>query len=216
MKAPRLGEVKTRFQPELSPGTSLELYHAMGKDLVNHFSLSDYFDLFIQYSPETAEGKMRSWLGSHLHYIPQRGANLGEKLQRAFLEAFNRHHQKVCIMGSDLPTLQQNDILNSFVKLESADVVLGPATDGGYYLVALKQSHPEIFHDIDWSTELVFQQTLTKAQQQKLSVMQLEMREDVDTYQEVVALWNHFLENEDKLKKNIPYTVNVLKKIFAE
>jgi len=216
IKAPRLGEVKTRLQPELSWEVSLKLYKAMGADLVDHLSQSQYFDLFVQYWPEGSAGGMQSWLGMNLNYVPQLGLDLGEKLKNSFSISFQQNYQKVCIIGSDLPTLTENDILEAFEKLNSSDVVLGPAMDGGYYLVALKKFYPQIFEKIDWSTEYVFKQTLLRIKQQNLSVHQMAVQRDIDTYEDVIYLWNKILENENKFDKKIPNTISALRNIFGE
>lgn len=216
MKAPRLGRVKTRLQPQLTPELSLELHRAMGEDLVNRLRESEHFDLLIRFFPPQAEVEMRVWLGDDLRYAPQEGVNLGSKLQHAFSAMFVEGYRKVCIIGSDLPTLQQNDILGAFKKLDAADVVLGPATDGGYYLVALRENHPELFENIDWSTGLVLQQTLEKAREKRLSVAQMERREDMDTYQDILGLWKRMERDADQLTGSIPATIQILKKIFVK
>jgi rSAM/selenodomain-associated transferase 1 len=216
VKSPHLGQVKTRMQPELSTEVSLNLHKAMGRDLVDHFSQSQYFDFFIHFWPENARGEMQSWLGTNLNYIPQQGSDLGEKLKNSFSNAFQQNYQKVCIIGSDLPTLSEKNILVAFQKLESSNVVLGPTMDGGYYLVALKKYYPQIFDNIGWSTESVFKQTLLRTKQQNLSVFQMDIQQDIDIYEDVFYLWNEFLENENKLNREIPNTIIVLKGIFVE
>lgn len=213
MKAPLLGKVKTRMQPDLSPQISLQLYEAMGKDLVNLFAQCSDFDLIIQYTPEDALPEMKAWLGEHLIYKAQQGTNLGERLHGAFSQTLSTY-QKVCIIGSDLPTLQHRDVLESFAKLDSYDVILGPATDGGYYLIAFKADHPEIFQDVDWGTESVLSQTLRKAGRHHLSVFQLSVEEDIDTFSDLRSFWKHAAENEHILKSIIPNTIRSVKRIF--
>jgi rSAM/selenodomain-associated transferase 1 len=216
IKAPLLGEIKTRLQPELLPEASLKIFKAMGKDLVDHFSRSEYFDLFIQYWPANALVEMRSWLGMNINYLPQRGLDLGEKLKSAFSDSLRRSYQKVCIIGSDLPTIAEPDILEAIEKLNSFDVILGPAIDGGYFLVALKEFHPQIFENIDWSTHAVFEQTMLRIAEQKLSAYRMAVQRDIDTYDDVMYLWNKIKENENNLERKIPNTVAVLKEILAE
>jgi len=215
IKAPLLGEIKTRLQPELSPEISLQIFKAMGKDLVDHFSRSEYFDFYIQYWPENTLGEMRLWLGKDLNYVPQRGADLGEKLKNAFTDSFRQNYQKVCIIGSDLPTIAEEDVLEAFEKLDSVDVILGPAMDGGYYLVALKELHPQLFENVEWSTEYVLKQTVLRTTRQNLSVYQMARQRDVDTYKDVIYLWNKIMENENKLIGKIPNTIKVFKQILV-
>lgn len=215
VKVPRLSEVKTRLQPELSLEDSLDLHKAMAEDLLNNLSHSDKYSLFIQYWPDTGLAEMQKWFGNNFKYKKQQGSDLGEKLKNAFSEAFE-NFKKVCIIGSDLPLLSDKDILESFDKLEIADVVLGPSTDGGYYMVALKKYQPLIFQGIDWSTEFVFRQTLDKIKQQNLSVERLPLREDIDSYHDVIGLWNNITAGGNNIVKDIPRTFDILKKIFNE
>lgn len=215
MKAPLVGKVKTRMQPKLSLEISLELYKAMGKDLVNLFFQCHNFDLIIHYTPEDALPEMKAWLGNHLSFLAQRGANLGEKLHSAFSQTL-KTYQKVCIIGSDLPTLQQKDILGSFAKLDLYDVILGPSTDGGYYLVALNAAHSEIFRGINWSTGSVLTQTIQKAGRHRLSIFQLSVKEDIDTFSDLQSFWKYARQHEDRLKDVVPNTIAISKKIFRD
>lgn len=215
MKVPRLSEVKTRLQPELSFEDSLNLYKAMGEDLLNKLAQSDNYTIYIHYWPADGLVDIENWLSKKFNYKAQQGLDLGRKLQHSFLEALN-DFQKVCIIGSDLPTLQEEDILEAFEKLERVDVVLGPSVDGGYYLIALKELYSQIFQEIDWSTEFVLRQTLEKIEQQKLTVDQLPLKEDIDSYNDVLSLWNNVLAGNNNLIENIPRTFTVLKKIFTE
>ncbi|NIS38693.1 glycosyltransferase, partial [Candidatus Saccharibacteria bacterium] len=188
MKAPRLGKVKTRMQPQLSERQSLGLYKAMGLDLVNQFSDASTYDVMIYFWPPQSEEEMQSWLGDDKIYSPQLGNDLGEKMHQAFTENFNGSYQKVVIIGSDLPTLDETIIQEAFRHLNEHDAVLGPTEDGGYYLIALNKPQPELFKNVRWSSESVLPQTLENADKAGLSVHLLEQRTDIDTYDEVEQL----------------------------
>lgn len=92
------------------------------------------------------------------------------------------------LVGSDIPTLDATTVVRAFASLDKNDLVIGPCQDGGYYLIGMKQPHPELFEGIIWSTSLVLQQTIQKARTAELEIVQLEKKSDIDTY--VEELWN--------------------------
>ena len=105
-------------------------------------------------------------------------------MSAAFSECFTRFGE-VCIVGPDLPGMDATWVADSFEKLASADVVLGPATDGGYYLMTLGGTAPELFRDIEWSTPDVLPTTLARAEKAGMRITQLPPRTDVDTVDDV-------------------------------
>ncbi|MCI0493494.1 TIGR04282 family arsenosugar biosynthesis glycosyltransferase [candidate division KSB1 bacterium] len=191
VKAPRLGTVKTRLQPELTAGQSLRLYQAMVEDLVRQFDDVGYCDLKIFFHPTDAYEEMKNWLGEKLDYFPQQGKNLGEKMLRAITEMSERRYKKVALVGSDIPTLDSATLARAFSSLNEYDVVIGPSNDGGYYLIGMKHSYPVLFSETAWSSNLVFQQTIQNARSAAIEVVQLEKKSDIDTYHDVVELWNY-------------------------
>jgi len=215
IKAPRLGAVKTRLQPELTPEQSLLLYQAMVEDLLQQFDDVGFCDLKIFFHPADAYKEMKNWLGNALEYFPQHGNDLGEKMHRAIVEMLNQKHQKAVLVGSDIPTLDSTTMVRAFTNLDDNDVVIGPCKDGGYFLIGMKQPHAELFDDIAWSSNLVLEQTFQKARTAELEIVQLEQQSDIDTYADVVELWT-FLK-----KRNMTgalsfksQTYEVLKKLF--
>ncbi len=217
MKAPRLGTVKTRLQPELTPEQSLLLFRAMCEDLAAKFADAPNFDLQIHTWPPDAVDEMQRWLGSQQTVVPQRGADLGEKMHYAFVGAFAEGYRKAVIIGSDLPTLTHSHILETFANLDDHDAIFGPTDDGGYYLIGLKTPRQTLFADVPWSTENVLAQTLENARKNDLSVHLLRREADVDTFQEVRRLWSHLKSetSETPEKPAIPRTFAALSKIFA-
>ena len=142
---------------------------------------------------------MHNWLGDDLDYQPQSSGDLGERLWNGFCRGFESGCDRIVAIGADCPSLTRYQIQQAFEALLNQDVVLGPAKDGGYYLIGLsrQRSHSfsksffdqeALFQDIDWSTSRVFQQTRLKALQMGLSIMQLEMLSDVDRPQDL-AVW---------------------------
>ena len=215
MKAPRPGTVKTRLQPQLTPVQSRALYMALAEDLLAHFRAHRGSDSFIYYTPPDGEAEMREWLGSDLNYVPQQGADLGEKMHRAFTDIFDRGYRKAALAGSDIPLLQPRDITTAFDLLDDHDAVFGPSEDGGYYLVALKAPQETLFRDITWSTGTVYRETCRKAVQAGLSLGEVERRWDLDTITEVRRLWA--LLNDPEMAGHaqaLPRTRQVLAEIF--
>ena len=124
---------------------------------------------------------MRSWLGTAgLEFWPQEGRNLGQRMSGAFTRAF-RSFDRVCLVGTDVPDLDPSHVIAAFDALDGHDVVFGPATDGGYYLVASARPVPELFTDISWTTAAVLSQSEARARKLGLSVTMLGELDDVDT-----------------------------------
>lgn len=111
----------------------------------------------------------------------QQGEDLGKRMQHAFAQGFGMGYTNCVLIGSDCPQLQVEHLLKAFETLAQHDAVLGPATDGGYYLVGLRRPVPEIFIDIPWSTETVFQTTLARMHTHGISYALLPELRDIDT-----------------------------------
>ena len=123
---------------------------------------------------------MQNWLGHERIYKAQGDGNLGEKLKRAFEDAFAAAAQRVVTIGCDCPDLSREHIGRAFDALYLKDLVLGPATDGGYYLIGIQRPLEGLFEDIPWGTDEVFETTVALAQQLNLSIEILEPLRDVD------------------------------------
>jgi rSAM/selenodomain-associated transferase 2/rSAM/selenodomain-associated transferase 1 len=127
------------------------------------------------------ETKMRQWLGNDMTYFEQIGMDLGERMDNAFQSAFEQGYDRVVVMGSDCPELTANILENAFKALESHPVILGPAVDGGYYLIGLKHRISEIFQNISWGSENVLEETFMAVTSLGISCALLERLSDVDT-----------------------------------
>lgn len=123
---------------------------------------------------------MQNWLGPERHYKLQAHGSLGEKLKRCFDEAFTAGAQRVVTIGCDCPDLNKVHIGRAFDALYMKDLVLGPATDGGYYLIGLQRPLDALFENIPWGTDKVFNVTVCRAQQLGVSIEILEELPDVD------------------------------------
>ena len=125
----------------------------------------------------------------------QKGPDLGERMANAFREGFQEGYQKVLIIGSDMYDLDASEIDRAFLELDEHDYVIGPAQDGGYYLMGMKTLHDSIFSRVDWSTEHVLNQTLEKIEGSKVKL--LETKNDIDTYEDLAGItaFSQYLDN---------------------
>jgi len=153
------GKVKTRLAATVGNEMALKIY----KELLRHtrdISLSLNVDRQLFYSTEIEEDE---WSTEHFQKNVQTGQGLGERMSSAFRQITNTH-QKVIIVGSDCASLTTSILEEAFAKLDDHDFVIGPALDGGYYLLGMNAYYPTVFENIEWSTEQVFPQTIKQIQ----------------------------------------------------
>jgi rSAM/selenodomain-associated transferase 1 len=195
IKYPTPGKVKTRLGRALGPETAARLYRSMAEGIVKRLvSQPHYFDTTIFYHPPDKALGFKAWLGSDLSYAPQQGKDLGERMYNAFAATYPR---RAVLIGSDCPEITVEIILQAFQALESYDTVIGPSTDGGYYLIGLCRPRAELFQDIDWGTSKVFHQTIKKTEALQLSCHILPTLRDVDVLEDLQALLPHILKESD-------------------
>ncbi len=206
VKDPVPGKVKTRMQPTLTPAQSCNLYRAMGLDIVSNISANSTFDIEIHFWPPDATSKIRNWLKVPYPLLPQSEGDLGKKMMSAFENAFKAGYKRCVIIGSDLPNINTQRILAAFEALQTFDLVLGPTTDGGYYLIGSSKRLPQLFNNVAWSTETVYEQTMHNAEAQQISTHILPIETDIDSIDEVKAIWL----NRNRLKTQIPNTITVI------
>jgi len=130
---------------------------------------------------------MQSWLGTSVIYRQQGDGDLGRRMAIAFQTALEAGKQRVVVIGTDCPDLKAQLMVKAFHALEQHDLVLGPAQDGGYYLIGLCRLIPQLFTGISWSTAEVLQQTMSIAQRLELAVAYLPMLSDVDRPEDLVS-----------------------------
>ena len=179
-KAPRLGFVKTRLARDIGEAQALQIYRALGSRAVD-VARRTQRHVIIYYTPNNAESELRSWLGSAgLEFRSQSDGGLGERMAAAFAATLP-DCDSVCILGTDVPELTPSTLGDAFDALAERDVVLGPAEDGGYYLIGLCKPRPELFEDVPWSTDAVFDVTSQRAREEGLSIAVIDRLVDVDT-----------------------------------
>ena len=183
-KVPRAGQVKTRLVPPLSPEEAAQLNVCFLRDTAAAIAkASDTTARGVGvYTPVGAEAAYIDILPSDFDLLPQRGEGFGERLAFAAEDLFQCGFASVCLIDSDSPTVSAVVYAEAVRILSNAGdrVVLGPSDDGGYYLIGLKKNWPEVFDQIDWSTERVLEQTKQRARELNLQVSLLPTGYDVD------------------------------------
>jgi rSAM/selenodomain-associated transferase 1 len=189
LKRPRPGEAKTRLIPHIGEAHAAELYRALAEEEVRRTAprLGDYERLFF-YAPADAGGEMQSWFPGE-EWLPQQGADLGARMAAAFEQAFGRGANRATLIGSDAPWVSRERVLEALRALDEHDLALGPARDGGYYLIALDRPQPALFDEIRWSTPSVLATTVERAGVLGLSVRLLETLPDIDGLEDLRAEW---------------------------
>jgi len=189
VKAPIPGQVKTRLADEIGPSGAAEVYWRLGRQVVSGAAGSEHRST-VWFAPAREAAFVREWLDGvgPVAFRPQAGASLGERLTNAFTTEFAERARGVVIIGSDCPGVDRRIVQQAFTALGEHDVVLGPALDGGYYLVGLAAPHPALFRGIPWSTAAVASQTRTRARALGLSCHLLEPLRDVDTMRDARVL----------------------------
>jgi uncharacterized protein len=189
---PLPGKAKTRLIPALGSEGAADLQRQMTEHTLRQVrklmalrpvSVEIWFA-----GSGTEQGLMQDWLGTEWVYQPQASGDLGDRLIHSFQSAFSQGMERVITIGTDCPGLDAGFIAQAFQSLADHDLVLGDATDGGYYLVGLRQSHPELFVGIDWSTAAVRQQTVEIAERLGLAIAYLPPLSDID-YPEDLPVW---------------------------
>ena len=196
VKNPVPNQVKTRLVPTLSPEQAATLYTAFLTDWCETLAKLTSVDLVIAYTPAEAQPDLQALIGDDFIYIPQIGADLGKRLISATQWAAEHKYTKILIVGSDSPTLPISYISQATTLLDSRDTVIGPSTDGGYYLIgfsadALTTTVPHVFEEIAWSTAEVFQQTVTRIREAKVTLGLLPLWYDIDTTEDLAFLHAH-------------------------
>jgi rSAM/selenodomain-associated transferase 1 len=182
IRAPLQGKVKTRLARTLGNEKAAEFYRLCTDAAINELSrLSPAVVKYI-FVAEPVSGYETGYLTHQGFKIDvQEGDDLGQRLCNAFHRVFEKGAQKAIILASDVPDLTASIIEEAFSGLDKSDVVIGPCYDGGYYMIGMKGLHKELFRNISWGTEQVFQQTITAIEESGLKVKQFPVLIDMDT-----------------------------------
>ncbi len=186
-KQPLPGKVKTRLSPPFSPQEAADIYRCMLSDTLAKVAGLPGVKIFLFFEPSCGASDFFRTSFPGIRIFPQQGDDLGERLKKAFEMVFDLGFESVAAIGTDSPDLPLLHLQEPFRLLqdEGADVVFGPAADGGYYLVALGRSYPGLFRDIPWSTSRVLETSLEAASSLGLQVKSLPVWHDMDTVEDL-------------------------------
>jgi len=177
---PELGKGKRRLAATIGDQAAFNIY----KFLLDHtvtITKNLYAEKQVYYSEEIWEDDI--WDNKKFAKKLQTGDDLGARMANAFQEGFQKEYQKIIIIGSDMLDLSQEDLEAAFKALEKNDFVIGPAEDGGYYLLGMKKFMPELFKNKSWGTETVLKDTLADLENETTAL--LETKNDVDYYEDI-------------------------------
>ena len=189
-RLPEPGRSKTRLIPAIGADKAAAVYDYLARrtlQVVRELSERRRITVTVHYTGGS-DAELQAAFGKDLEYQSQQGNSLGERLQFAIEMAFARNAQRVLVIGTDCPTLNAEDLELAFDVLGNHEVVIGPALDGGYYLIGLTDSCPDLFDEIDWSTDQVYRQTIERALALKLTWISLRSLQDVDFPEDLLPL----------------------------
>jgi uncharacterized protein len=187
VKAPRPGTVKTRIAQTAGAERACSIYCEMVSTVLRR--IAPIRGTQLRFAPDEATDEIKPWLRDDWVAAPQGAGDLGERLQRAFAESFAGGAERVVIIGSDCPEVKSGDVRTAWKELKAHDLVVGPAIDGGYWLIGLRAPQPELFRAITWSSDQVLAQTLVRAKSIGLRVQLLRILGDIDTEED----WNAYV-----------------------
>ena len=183
-KVPRPGRVKTRLAATIGDTEAAALYRTLGRQVLDGVRGGNY-RVVAYIDPGNELDKARNWLGEGgIDFRPQEGDSLGERLTRACRRELRRARY-VCAIGTDAPAVDRSLVDRAFSELVKSDLVLGPALDGGYYLIGMTGDWPALFRGVPWSTGDVLTATLERAQTLKLRTSTLPPLADIDTVEDL-------------------------------
>lgn len=191
IRAPELGRVKTRLEKKMDAVTVLGLYQCFVEDIVQSLTSGGY-DISVFFAPSDKAPAVQAWLGSKIHTQAQTGRCLGERMSNAFSSVFAAGVDQAVLIGSDFPDLDLEILHEAFAALQQKDVTIGPAQDGGYYLIGFRKDtfDGDVFTGIDWGTAHVYQKTLQHIHAAGLNGHVLPTWQDIDTYEDLRAFYH--------------------------
>jgi rSAM/selenodomain-associated transferase 1 len=189
LKWPEPGAAKTRLVPVLGVEAAARLYRLLAEASMSATRPRDReYARLLCYAPPGARERIRGWFPEEPIWAQPEG-DLGRRMASAFEEGFRLRAERVALVGTDIPWVSRDLVRRAFLGLASADVVLGPAHDGGYYLVALPRPQPALFEGMEWSTPGVLAVTRERASALGLRVQCLEPMHDIDTLDDLRDTW---------------------------
>jgi rSAM/selenodomain-associated transferase 1 len=189
-RAPVAGHTKTRLIPALGPARAAQLYRCFVLDTLEAARRAPADVTVAAADPQHLDclRALAEEACPEAAVIGQRGGDLGERIANAVREALGLGHPRAVVIGSDSPDLPPDRFREALDLAAERDLVLGPCSDGGYYLIGMHAAMPEVFGGIEWSSETVLADTIRRAQEIGASIALLEPWQDVDTPEDLRAL----------------------------
>jgi rSAM/selenodomain-associated transferase 1 len=211
VKAPVAGKVKTRLQVPLNAAQVARMYEAFVRDTVSGARLCGEAAVSIAYEPHPNRPDL-SWLKDAPSWFEQAEGDLGARLIAAFDRAFDAGAARAVVIGSDCPDLEPEIIRQAFTLLDDTPAVLGPAMDGGYYLIGLREPMPHLFTMMEWSGPEVLKRTMERLRLRGDDFKLLPERADVDTFGDLKALAARLAAGESRA----PHTRAAIDELIVE
>jgi len=193
VKNPVPGQVKTRLARSIGNQQAADVYTRLLAHTRRVTAGLKEIQCLVYYTDAVDRSDL--WEGERYEKRAQQGANLGERMAGAIAETIEIGFNKVVIIGSDCPEIKEEHIRQAYLHLDEVDIVIGPASDGGYYLLGMKMLHQSLFEGIAWSSDEVLKTTLTKLKAQGLSHQLLEVLSDIDELEDYLKI-KHELSND--------------------
>ena len=189
VKYPEKGKVKSRLAAVIGDDSAVRLYKNLVTQMLSTLRKGT-FPFYICFFPKNTKKAIQDWLGCKYRYIPQNGRDLGERMKNSFVEVFKMGSKRVVLVGSDIPDLPLEFMEEAFSSLKKKDAVIGPAYDGGYYLLGFKDKtfSPRVFEGMPWGTETVFDKTVQALKRLGQKVHTLPYQRDIDTAEDLKRL----------------------------
>ncbi len=194
LKYPAAGQVKTRLAAAIGPEKAAACYRSLTEIVLAGTADSERYRRILFITPEERILDFVRWMPDET-FLPQRGATLGERMVDAFQRLFLQGERAILI-GTDAPDVSASLVAEAFAALDENDLVIGPALDGGYYLIGMKQPHGTLFEDIVWSTPSVLAGTLGKVKILGLSCKLLPALNDIDTVEDYTE-WQRRMKSQN-------------------
>jgi len=216
VKAPSKGRIKSRLAASIGDDAALEIYQRFVLDTIAA-ARALTAPLRICCYPPDAVAQICAWLGAEPAYVPQQGKDLGERMEQAFEQVFHEGYGRAVLIGSDIPELSTAVLREAMAALDRNDAVLGPAADGGYYLIGFtaKTFLPAVFHEITWSTNTVCDETLGRFKRAGMQVHLLPKLHDVDTKSDLCIFFKQHRNDPVYSSSTLAYLIEQEERLFG-
>jgi rSAM/selenodomain-associated transferase 1 len=206
LKYPEIGRVKTRLSADIGGIHSAGIYRCFILDLLSGMKKLQ-IDVVLCVTPDNSIDKFVAWLGNDYVYAPQHGDDLGQRMRNSFVDTFSNGYERVVLIGSDIPDLPLGIIHEAFGALGKGDSVIGPAGDGGYYLIGFRSDAflGEAFEGIRWGTDRVFDETVSILKRFGAALHTLPEWYDVDTLDDLFSLAERSKGSDFRFSKTMSY-----------